>query len=233
MCLVVMYGVKKEVDMSLVEKMLYMNFDVKPLVNEFTLVGDGIEDYNFYSCGVCNCDSYMSELSEGGFKNFHEFYAYRKETARNRRKAVEELRANPKYEKLTNKFKKEYEKQRQNMKKYSINDTKHMASYQKFLANNAVFVDDMLGGYNGDAILKDADMDIDKTIANDIVEKYERDTSIIDGVLTLSDDIIIVPLWTDGSEEYKVSIENMYYKDIDENIFGRLPINHGLKICDK
>jgi hypothetical protein len=76
-------------------------------------------------------------------------------------------------------------------------------------------------------------MDIDKTIANDIVEKYERDTSIIDGVLTLSDDIIIVPLWTDGSDEYKVSIENMYYKDIDENIFGRLPINHGLKICDK
>lgn len=233
MCLVVMYGVKKEIDSSLIEKMLYMNFDVKPLINEFSLVGDGVEDYDFYSCGVCNCDSYMSELSEGGFKNFHELYAHRKEVAKNRRKAVEELRANPKYEKLTKKFKKEYEKQRQNMKKYSISDTKHMASYQKFLSTNAVFVDDMLGGYNGDAMLRDADMDIDKAIANDIVEKYERDTSIIDGVLTISDDIIIVPLWTDGSEKYQVSIENMYYKDIDENVFGRLPVNHGLKISDK
>ena len=233
MCLVVMYGVKKEIDSSLIEKMLYMNFDVKPLINEFSLVGDGVEDYDFYSCGVCNCDSYMSELSEGGFKNFHELYAHRKEVAKNRRKAVEELRANPKYDKLTKKFKKEYEKQRQNMKKYSISDTKQMASYQKFLSTNAVFVDDMLGGYNGDAMLRDADMDIDKAIANDIVEKYERDTSIIDGVLTISDDIIIVPLWTDGSEKYQVSIENMYYKDIDENVFGRLPVNHGLKISDK
>ena len=233
MCLVVMYGVKKEIDSSLIEKMLYMNFDVKPLINEFSLVGDGVEDYDFYSCGVCNCDSYMSELSEGGFKNFHELYAHRKEVAKNRRKAVEELRANPKYDKLTKKFKKEYEKQRQNMKKYSISDTKQMASYQKFLSTNAIFVDDMLGGYNGDAMLRDADMDIDKAIANDIVEKYERDTSIIDGVLTISDDIIIVPLWTDGSEKYQVSIENMYYKDIDENVFGRLPVNHGLKISDK
>ena len=233
MCLVVMYGVKKNVDASLIEKMLYMNYDVKPLLNEYSLTGDGVEDYNFYSCGVCNCDSYMSELSEGKFNNFHELYEHKKNSANTRRQAVLELRANPKYEKLTKKFKKEYEKQRQNMKKYSVNDTKHMSIYQNFLATNAVFVDDMLGGYNGDAILRDADMDIDKVIESEVVEKYERDSSIIDGVLTLSDDIIIVPVWTDGNTEYKVSIENMYYKDIDENVFGRLPLNHGLKICDK
>ena len=232
MCLVVMYGVKKEVDANLVEKMLYMNYDVKPLLNEYSITGDGVEDYNFYSCGVCNCDSYMSELSGGKFNNFHELYSSKKENAIARRNAVLELRANPKYDKLTKKFKKEYEKQRQEMKKYSINDTKHMTSYQKFLKDNAVYVDDMLGNASGDAILKDADMDISKATA-DIVEKYERDSSIIDGVLTLSDDIIIVPVWTDGNTEYKVSIENMYYKDIDENVFGRLPVNHGLKICDK
>ena len=69
MCLVVMYGVKKEVDANLVEKMLYMNYDVKPLLNEYSIIGNGVEDYNFYSCGVCNCDSYMSELSGGKFNN--------------------------------------------------------------------------------------------------------------------------------------------------------------------
>ena len=41
MCLVVMYGVKKDVDSSMIEKMLYMNYDVKPLKNEYSLKADG------------------------------------------------------------------------------------------------------------------------------------------------------------------------------------------------
>lgn len=230
MCLVVMYGVDKSVDPTMIEKMLYMNFDVKPLLNEYKLNGDGLDNYNFYSCGVCNCDSYMCELGEGKFNTFRELYEYRKADAIKRKSAVEELRANPKYEKLASKFKKEYEKQRQNMKKYSISDTKHMAEYQKFLSKNAVFVDDMLGGLNNDAILRQADMDIDSTINLEVIEKYDRDTSIIDGVLTISDDIIIIPVWTDGNMEYNVSYTDINYSDLDENVLGRLSLNHGLKI---
>lgn len=230
MCLVVMYGVKKDVDSSMIEKMLYMNYDVKPLKNEYSLICDGLENYDFYSCGVCNCDSYMCELSESKFNNFDELYRYKKENAIARKTAVENLRANPKYEKLASKFKKEYEKQRQNMKKYSISDKKHMAEYQNFLAKNAVFVDDMLGGLNNGGIFRDADMDIEKAIAIDVIEKYDRDTSIIDGVLTISSDIVIIPIWTDGSMEYKVEFEDICYSDLDENVLGRLPTNHGLRI---
>ena len=170
----------------MIEKMLYMNYDVKPLKNEYSLICDGLENYDFYSCGVCNCDSYMCELSEGKFDNFDELYKYKKENAIARKNAVENLKANPKYEKLASKFKKEYEKQRQNMKKYSISDKKHMAEYQNFLAKNAVFVDDMLGGLNNGGIFRDADMDIEKAIAVDVIEKYDRDTSIIDGVQYLA-----------------------------------------------
>ena len=33
MCLVVMYGINKNADENLIEKMIYMNYDVKQLLN--------------------------------------------------------------------------------------------------------------------------------------------------------------------------------------------------------
>ena len=60
MCLVVLYGINKSADIKLMEKMFYMQFDIKPMVNEFELIGDGLENYNFYNVGACNCNSYIT-----------------------------------------------------------------------------------------------------------------------------------------------------------------------------
>lgn len=230
MCLVVMYGVKKDVNVSLMEKMLYMNYDVKPLLNEFTLIGENLSDYNFYSVGVCNCGSYMCELSNTEFDNFKDYYLHQQSVYKKRKLDVENLRNNPKYAKLSAKFKKEYEKQRKNMQKYSVNDTKKMAEYQKFLSKNSVFVDDMLGGLVNDANVTKYSGNIDDIINTSVLDMYSKDTSIIDGALTIADDILIIPIWTDGSLQYNVTYTDIEYKDLNENLLGKLKCNTGYKI---
>lgn len=228
MCLVVMYGINKNADENLIEKMIYMNYDVKPLVNEYVLHGEGLENYNFYSVGVCNCDSYICGLSNTNCDNFKDFYLQQKDIYEKRKLAVENLRKDPKYEKLTSKFKKEYDKQRKLMQKYSVSDTKKMADFQKFLVNNSVFIDDM-GGLIATETSKYCG-DIDQLIQSNILNLYEKDTNIIDGALTIADDIVIVPVWTDGSLEYNVKCSDIGYADINENVLGKLNYNTGYKI---
>lgn len=230
MCLVVMYGVDKSVDTLLFEKMIYMNYDIKPLLNEFTLVGDGLEKYNFYSVGVCNCDSYITRLSESNFTNFHDYYLNQKIEVAKRKKRVDELRNDPKYDKLTAKFKKEFDKKRKEMAKYSVSDAKRMNEYQKWLSKNQVLVDDLLGGITTDSVLRIMNEDIDNIIDKEIMESYDKDTNIIDGALTLADDILIIPIWTDGSKNYKVSVSDIEYKDLNEDILGNMKINTGYRI---
>lgn len=230
MCLVVLYGVPKTVDTTLVEKMLYMNFDAKPLVNEFKVEGYNVENYNFYSIGVCNCGSYISQLSNTKFDNFKEYFENKKIEYFLRQKNVEKLRANPKYNKLVEKFKKEYDKNRREMQKYSVSDTKRMNEYQKFLDKNTVFVDDLLGGLTNDSAKNIINMNIEDVIKNEVLVNYEKDTNIIDGALTVADNMLIIPIWTDGRDSYIINYKVVEYKDLDENMLGKLKYNSGLKI---
>lgn len=230
MCLVVLYGINKKADIKLMEKMFYMQFDVKPMVNEFELVGEGLENYNFYNVGACNCNSYITKLWDAKVDTFEEYYQNLKQEHLARLENLKKLRENPKYEKLIAKFKKEFEKRRKEMQKYSVNDKKKMESYQKWWQKNQVFRDDILGGLVNDNCNHFVETALEQLIEENVVFDYERDTSIIDGVLTLCEDIIILPIWQDGVSSYSVSYKDIYYDDLSYNTLGALEMFKGVRI---
>ena len=71
---------------------------------------------------------------------------------------------------------------------------------------------------------------IEQLIEENVVFDYERDTSIIDGVLTLCDDIIILPIWQDGISSYNVSYKDISYEELNYNTLGNLEMFKGVKI---
>lgn len=230
MCLVIMYGINKDADVSLMEKMFYFQFDSKPMVNEFELIGEGLDRYNFFNMGACNCGSYITMLKDSKADNFNDYYSELKQSLSKRIEAVNKLRSDPKYEKLVSKFKKEFEKKRKEMQKYSVSDTKRMQEYEAWLNKNQVFKDDLLGGLVNDNAESIVNSSIEDLINQNVVDAFDKDTSIIDGVFTSNDEVLIIPIWTDGSASYKVSYSDINYDDLDYNKLAKLTYNHGFRI---
>lgn len=234
MCLIVMYGINKKADKSLMEKMFYFEYDAKPMINEFQLNGNGLEDYDFYNIGVCNCDSYITMLKDSKFNNFVDYYNNLKSEFAKRIQNVEDLKNNPKYEKLKAKFVKEFDKKRKEMQKYAVTDTKYQNGYKNWLNKNKIFSDALLGGLENDKCEYVVNTSTNDLINKNVVEIYDKDTSIIDGVFTTFDDIIIIPIWTDvGKYSYDVSFSDINYSDLDYNKLGALQYNCGFKILNK
>ena len=93
-----------------------------------------------------------------------------------------------------------------------------------------MFTDDILGGLVNDNCNHTVESSIEQLIEENVVFDYERDTSIIDGVLTLCDDIIILPIWQDGISSYNVSYKDISYEELNYNTLGNLEMFKGVKI---
>lgn len=234
MCLVIMYGINKKADKSLMEKMFYLQYDAKPMVNEFELKAQGLEDYDFYNIGFCNCESYITMLKDCKCNNFVEYFENLKSVYLERINNVKLLKQNIKYEKLKAKFVKEFDKKRKEMQKYSINDKKRMSQYEDWLNKNRVFADDMLGGLEKDNCNYVVETPTEKLMEEKVVEFYDKDTGVIDGVFTTQNDIIIIPIWTETAKfSYDVSFKDINYSDLDYNKLGKLQYNTGFRILNK
>lgn len=234
MCLVIMYGIKKDVDVNLMEKMFYMQFDVKPMLNEFELIGNNLNEYNFFNIGACNCGSYITMLKDKKINNFEDYYNLKKQEFTKRVNDVVLIKQSPKYEKLKAKFVKEFDKKRKEMQKYAVSDTKHMQDYENWLKKNQVFTDDLLGGLENDKCDYIINTSLNDLIEKEVKENFDKDTSIIDGVLTMSDEILIIPIWQEGGKfSYKVKVTDIDYSNLDYNTLGNLNYAEGLRILDK